>query len=482
MTEIQRLGAPVLACAIGGCAMFFSMGLAGTVAPGIGLLWIVALLAPVPVLWFAFRSARGWAAFLVALTASVIGGCNLLPAYAGVLPAFVLVLALAVPALAFAVAVTGARFVARRLTPVSGVFAFAFLWTGFDYLLSLGDNGAASSPAYAEIGMPWMIQSASVFGLWGVTFVVALFAAAGAMFAVTRQHLFALLAAGILALNLGYGAFRIATAPQTPTTGVGLVADDDLVPLRFKADETSALKVVKAYADAARLLANEQQASLLVFPERVAVLKPEWKSAVNAELETLAHSGHAAVVMGFDERSTPRHNAALYYFANGAAPLSYTKRHLIPGLESAVFTPGDRSFMVVNDRTGVAICKDMDFPATLRSDALAGPTLYAVPAWDFDKDGAWHARLAIMRGVENGFAVVRAANNGLLTISDAYGRVIAAKATAGGGMVTLRGEVARGPGKTLYADVGDGLGWIAAAMGLLLLGVAAAAGRSKKGA
>ena len=171
---------------------------------------------------------------------------------------------------------------------------------------------------------------------------------------------------------------------------------------------------------------------------------------------------------------------ALITFANGPVPQSYAKRHLVPGLES-VFTPGHASSMI-SDGTGIAICKDMDFPATLRVDQVLSPTLYAVPAWDFGDDGVWHARLAILRGVENGFAVARAANNGLLTVSDAYGRVVAVKSTslswAGsplGSMVTLRADVRRGPGTTLYARTGDGLAWIALAMSVLLLGVAAAA-------
>jgi apolipoprotein N-acyltransferase len=471
MTQLPRV-APVLAAALSGGAIFLSMGLAGTVSPGLGALWILALLAPVPVLWFAFRAEHGWVAFLVALAAYALGSCNILPAYAGTLSPLALVLAILVPALLFAGAVVAARFVSLRVTPITAVIAFAFFWTGFDYLLSLGPNGTAASPAYAQVGMPWMIQVAALFGVWAITFVVAFFAAALAMAAATRQRLFAVLAAGILFLNLGYGFYRITTAPTSPIVAVGLAANDDLVPLRFKQDEVSALKVVKAYADVGRTLA-QQQATLIVFPERTAVLKPEWRDAANAELETVAHVGHAAVVMGFDDRQKPRHNAAFYYFANGAAPQSYFKRHLVPGLES-VFEPGDKSFMT-SDFTGVTICKDMDFPATLRAYSQLQPTLYAVPAWDFGNDGAWHARLAILRGVENGFAVARAANNGFLTVSDAYGRVIAAKPSTGGGMVTLRTDVARGPGRTLYAQTGDGLGQIALVMSLVLLGVAVAA-------
>jgi apolipoprotein N-acyltransferase len=468
----RTLFAPVLAAVASGLLMFFSLGLAGTLAPGVGVLWAVALLAPVPVLWFAFRAEHGWAAFLVALAAYAGGSCNLIAVYAGVLPPVILVLAILAPAVGFAVAVVAARLVMKRVTPISAVIAFAFLWTGFDYLLSLGPNGAASSPAYAQIGLPWMIQIASVVGLWGITFVVAFVAAAAAMFAVTRQREFAVLAVGVLALNLGYGAWRIAGAPETPKLTVGLAADDTLVPLRFEEDETSALKVVKAYADAGRTLAAAG-ARLIVFPERVAVLKSAWRGAANVKLETVARTGQAAMVMGFDDRGSPRQNAAFYYFANGADPVPYAKRHLIPGLE-AVFEPGRKSFMT-SDFTALAICKDMDFPADLRDEMVLGPTLYAVPAWDFGADGAWHARLAILRGVEYGFAVARAANRGYLSVSDAYGRVIAAKPTHGGGMVTLKAEVARGPGRTAYAQLGDGLAWIALAMSLLLVGVAVAA-------
>ena len=113
----------------------------------------------------------------------------------------------------------------------------------------------------------------------------------------------------------------------------------------------------------------------------------------------------------------------------------------------------------------------MDFPATLRADAVtAHPTLLAVPAWDFGGDGWWHARLAILRGVENGFALARAANDGLLTLTDAYGRVVALKPSADGGMVTLVGDLPRGPGRTLHQTIGDGFAWACIAGTLLLLG------------
>jgi apolipoprotein N-acyltransferase len=428
------------------CALLSGAGLYLSV--GLGEIWALAWLAPVPVLWLAFRRETGWKVFLAAFAAGAIGGCNILPAYLGTLPPMVLVMVIALPALGFAASVIAAQFVSRRTVPILGVIVFATLWTAFDYLISSGANGTATSPAYSQVGMPFLIQPASIFGLWVVTFLIGFFAASVAMFAATRAASFAFLAAGIIAVNAGYGAWRIGTAAPSPIVHVGLAADDSLIGKGSKADEDSALAVVKTYADTVRQL-SQQGASLIVIPEKVAILKPAWRGAAMAELETAAHIGHVTVVIGFDDIGAERRNDALVFFPSGAPPLAYNKRHMVPGLES-VYVPGQGSFMLA-DRTAVAICKDMDFPDTLRQDATLAPTLFAVPAWDFDSDGWWHARLAIMRGVENGFAVARAANDGLLTLTDAYGRVLGRKASAEGGMVVMQGDLPRGPGVTLYA-------------------------------
>jgi apolipoprotein N-acyltransferase len=459
----------VVLCALAsGAGFYFSTGL--------GAIWFLAWLAPIPVLWLAYGETSGWKIGLAAWSAGAIGALNLLPAYFGLLPTAALAMGIVVTGLVFALPVMGARFVAKRLTPISGVFAFAALWTALDYLASLGANGAALSPAYSQVGFPLLIQSASLFGLWAVTFVVGFFAAGAAASMATRQALPAIFAAALVLLNAGFGAWRMAEAPKSPVVRVGLAADDQLVPSGLKADEQNALAVVDTYADAARTLAT-QGANLIVVPEKIAVLDPAWRGAVDAEFETVAHIGHADIVAGFDDRGVERRNEARIYFASGTPPQKYFKRHMVPGLENA-FMPGQSSFMLAN-HDAVAICKDMDFPDALRHDSVLHPTLFAVPAWDFDKDGWWHARLAIMRGVENGFAVARAANDGLLTLSDAYGRVVAERSSAEGGMVTLVGQVPRGPGRTFYGQVGDAFAWICGGLAAILLGAAAAASRKQ---
>jgi apolipoprotein N-acyltransferase len=113
----------------------------------------------------------------------------------------------------------------------------------------------------------------------------------------------------------------------------------------------------------------------------------------------------------------------------------------------------------------------MDFQDMIRADQAAmHPTLLAVPAWDFDKDDWAHARMAVFRSVENGVPMARDARDGLLTLNDRYGRIVA-KARTVGPFTTLIGDLpldGRG-GDTLYDKIGDIFGWFCAALGIGLV-------------
>jgi apolipoprotein N-acyltransferase len=251
---------------------------------------------------------------------------------------------------------------------------------------------------------------------------------------------------------------------------VGLAADDVLGTASFQANAKAALDAAGRYAAVAREL-SQQGATLIVFPEKLAVLQSTWRADAISVLEATARASGATIVIGFDDQRDLRRNEALIFAADDAEPSVYFERHMVPGLEAA-FVPGDLPF-VLQDQTGLAICKDMDFQSTLRSDARDGhPTLLAVPAWDFDRDGWWHARLAIMRGVEDGFAVARAAKQGLLTLSDSYGRTIALSASAKSGMVSLVGDLPRGRGNTVYLHISDVFAWASSAGSIIFLGMA----------
>ena len=134
-------------------------------------------------------------------------------------------------------------------------------------------------------------------------------------------------------------------------------------------------------------------------------------------------------------------------------------------------TPGHERALInePSGRWGLQICKDMDFPKLSREYAGDGANLLLVPAWDFGEDGWAHAHMAILRGVENGFAIARAARNGILSVSDNRGRVLAEKATRPDQFVAITTKMNVDREETLYAKFGDWFAWICVAGFVVLL-------------
>ena len=72
--------------------------------------------------------------------------------------------------------------------------------------------------------------------------------------------------------------------------------------------------------------------------------------------------------------------------------------------------------------------------------------------------------MAILRGIENGFAIARAARNGVLTLTDAQGRIVALSASGMDDIASLVGDLPLGPGDTLYRRIGDVFAWACLAL------------------
>ena len=84
-----------------------------------------------------------------------------------------------------------------------------------------------------------------------------------------------------------------------------------------------------------------------------------------------------------------------------------------------------------------------------------------VPAWDFNVDRWAHGHLSIMRGVESGFSIARAAKQGYLTVTDNRGRVLAEARSDSSAFATLVAEVPVAHDTTIYLRLGDWFGWLA---------------------
>jgi apolipoprotein N-acyltransferase len=379
------------------------------------VIWPLAWLAPAPVLWLAFGHTGTRTVAIASFAAFLIGNTNLLPAYYDVLPMVPFAIWIIIAGVAFAGCVLAARLVQRRVGGIAAMIAFAALWTGFEYLSAFGPNGSVASIAYALVGVPVMAQTASLFGIWSVTFILCVVPAGLALFYQTRAMLPLLLSLLVFAANALYGHWHIQDSAKTMR--VALIASEEVSDAAF-ANNTN--EVVAAIDDYASLIGSlvERNPELIVLPERFTVLKPQWRALVLKKMSDAAKVAKATVVAGF-----------------------------------ADITP--------NGKRNIA-------------DSTLHPRVLAVPAWDFEEDAYGHARVAIMRGIENGVAVARSARRGLLTLTDPYGRLVNRRASMGDATMTLVGDlpIGEGAGHTLYTRIGDVFAWISLAVGAALLALA----------
>ncbi len=452
------------------CALLSAVGFYFSI--GLGDQWWLAWLAPIPVLWLAFGDAKPWPVVIAAFLGCALGATSILRAYAGILPSFVLVLAICGPALLFAAAVMGARRVQRAFGPVAAMFAFGLLWAAFDFLTSFSQSGGSvSTPAAAEVGAPMLIQSASLVSYLGITFLLGTVSAGIAASLRTRSPIPAIIAVALFSFNAGFGYWRMSARP-TGSMRVALIDSNDSVGKFQKIDKTATFTAIDAYAAEIEKLRSANVA-LIVLPENISRVAPEWRSAAQAKLATAAADVHAIVVAGFNSYiDDAQRNVSWAFMPGTAAPTTYEKRRLVPVLESSIYTPGPGPKVLANG-IGLEICKDMDFEKMLRADEVATkPMLLVVPAWDFDADDWSHARIAIFRSVENGVSMARSARDGLLTLNDRYGRLVA-KARTVGAFTTVVGELpldGRGGG-TLYDRLGDAFGWLCVVLGFGAVGL-----------
>jgi apolipoprotein N-acyltransferase len=425
-------------------------------ALGLNDMWFLAEFALIPILWLAYTNVPVWQLILASMSAWLAGQIYAFQCYGSVSPLLILSGLLPLTIL-FPLALIFARLAQRRASAPATLFAYPACWTTLEYLYGLvAPNGSYGSLAYSQMSAPLLIQSASLLGMYSVTFLICLFANALAMTLNTslRSPRLLALGIGICALSVAFGLLRLSRPQPAPVT-VGAFVDESAMHSSYRSDTLdTAVGVSGTYASAIREAAAKG-VKFAVTAEGGIVTRQEWRTATLAPLLTVAQQTGVQIIAGVYERDPPA-DLAFALQAN-SEPRSYAKRHLVPFVETE-FAPGHTSGWL-GDGRAMEICKDMDFPRTILGDARYGIRLVGVPAGDFGKDAWLHARMAVMRGVENGFAIVRAADEGLLTASDAEGRVTAQKRAASAGMTVLIVALPLGPGPTLYTHIGDAFAW-----------------------
>lgn len=439
---------------------------------GLNPVWPLMWFAVLPLLWFALRSSR-WATVVVTMASTLLGGLSMWRYLHGVLgaPALVWIVAYGLGAVVMAAAVLLFRALVRRGRVWSGLAAVPAMWVTCEYVRNLvTPHGSAGSFAYTQLKFLPFLQLASVTGPWGMTFFLLLFQSAIAIgiFLWGTERRVALrvvgLGVGAVAAVLVFGAVRLA-APDGTTVRVGMISSDEREYERVADDGGPTEQLFRAYAAEAEKLAA-QGARAIVMPEKLGVVIDPETRPMDDVLQAMADKTGVAIVAGVVRVDKPRkYNEARVYLPH-VQVASYDKEHMLPPFESDL-QPGTTLTMLPKERgaIGVAICKDMDFALPARSYGEAGAGVMLVPAWDFFVDDAWHGHIAVMRGVEDGFSVVRSAKGGFLTVSDWRGRIVAEARSNSAPFAALVADVPAEHHGTIYQRLGDWSAWVS--VGLL---------------
>jgi apolipoprotein N-acyltransferase len=427
---------------------------------GIYHLWPLAWLAPLPLL-LVLPHLRIVPAALAAFSASAIGALSWLVAYGPLSVAFVFMAA--VP---YTIVAVGWRSIARRAHPVVASVAYPALAVSAEFVMSrVSPHGTLGSLAYSQGDLPVVLQVASVTGLWGISFLLALIPASAATAWLRRgePHLVrSLILVGGLPLlaAVAFGVVQLADSDSLADVRVGLAASDIDTVRRLEGEGLGGdpLPIVRAFADRAAVLAS-RGAAVVVLPEKFAAITPEHRALAGNILAATAREHRITIVAGwYVESASERRNVAVVFGPDGRVVLEYDKQHLIPGIEWG-YRAGE-AIGLLGKGMGVAICKDLDFIPLGRAYGQAGVGLLLVPAWDFARDRWLHSRMAVVRGVEGRYAIARIATDGLLTVSDAHGRIVAERASDESAEVLLNATVRLGPGGSFYSRTDDWFAWV----------------------
>lgn len=322
---------------------------------------------------------------------------------------------------------------------------------------------------YALTPTDEMMQSASLIGIYGLTFVAALIALTPALIWPADQRPLArrlvpfFLSLVVIAGQLGYGHVRLADTVITPRTDVKLrlvqpliyehadwsrVDPAAVIDKLLTLTETQTSPTDKGVAGVTQVVWPESSLPFFLpqYPEalaRIARMLPDG-------VVLLAGAPRQDFTPGGPTATTPPYNSLLAINSDGEVFDSYDKSHLVPfgeflpfqeffaklGIKQFVpgadgWQPGDarrRLLTLPGSPAFLAlICYEVLFSGDLGDTAQAQYILNITnDAW-FDQSigPAQHAQHARVRAVEEGMSLVRAANSGITMLVNPLGRVTA---------------------------------------------------------
>jgi len=434
--------------------------------------WWLAWFAPGLLLALALRT-EGWTSRGVVALAVLIGVTANTPYFLKVMPLVPVIIVTLLQTLLWLFVVGMTRRAVKAFDSGWTVLAYPVIWVAVDTLLAhFTPDGNWGSLAYTQADVLPIAQLASVFGVGGILFVLMLVNSALGLALYRGLRMPNALpaysvAVAVFVTTAGFGWWRL-QAPETgKPTNFGIISIDDFL---LGPDSDRAREVWLQY-DAQVTALAAGGASIILLPEKIGVLPAADAESRKAHLSKLAAANHVWLVAGLGvDNGKERRNEAWWFAPDGRLTTNYLKHFMAPPEREFVSGSEYPVNSIDGVNYGVAICKDMHFASLGRGFGARDAAVMLVPAWDFHDDAWMTANMTNLRGVENGYAIVRSSRDGLLSVSDAYGRMLAVAESSAYPGTSLFAQVKVGPRvSTIYTRIGDALGWLCVAGALAMI-------------
>ena len=343
---------------------------------------------------------------------------------------------------AFLAALYADRALVRRLPRAAATLVYPAVYLAVDYAIAFTPLGSGMSVSATQFGAAGIAGLASITGIWGIGFLIGWTAAvlntlweSRASRPVEARRLAAAWACIIVAV-LAFGGARSALArPSSPTVRVGSATIPHPRDYWTWIDQGTPRDIVASYGAELTgimdgLFAQSERAvaagaRIVFWSEGNGVIPEEQESAFVERAAGFARQhgvyfAPAVVVLRYGQ--TISDNKVLMFAPDGTLAFTYVKTmSWYPTGSDGILRTVDTPY----GRIGAAICFDMDFPSFIHALGAARADIVLVPAFDRERIRPYHTEVGLMRGIENGFSVVRMTNEGTSQAIDGSGRVLA---------------------------------------------------------
>jgi apolipoprotein N-acyltransferase len=321
--------------------------------------------------------------------------------------------------------------------PLMAVFVPAVLWTGIERINTSEIIGMPSNLAITQAAHPLVIQSASLFGIYGISFLIVLVNSAFADLILqirskSKLNIYRLIPAGIVLglfmANLLFGYMRVnahvAIAPAMKISTVQPVISTDIYVNGWRNPENR--EFMMTTFDRLTNDAVATGAKMVVWPEggngymnmRIPELREKiYKIARENGLDFIVSTND------MDEQGK-KYNSIFSVSRDGKLLGRYDKVKLVPIAEKE-YTAGDKLHTLPASfgKVGAVVCFESCFPSIFRKMTSQGAEILLVSTSDATFKRSVLA-LNHARAVENGRWLIRSANTGPSMIISPTGKIV----------------------------------------------------------